>query len=455
MHRASVSDMSSLRASVSDMSSLSTRVLAGSAGRDRVSDGVKALALALVILGHGLAWTITPDGSPVNTLEAAPLLFPLTWLLQILPLFYLVAGERLAFLAAHPTADGLQRRVARLVTPTIPLLLVTMFGAAVIPILADETFTSGAGVIPVQLLWFLGIYLAAIVMSPLLARLRKAWHFVLLLLAIGAVDLLRVHVWEPAGWANLLLAWLFFVALGMHLPRLRLVPRPLLAVGLMIAIASAIGLVIAGPYSAALISTDALPGISNLAPPTIVLVLAGIAQVMILLLAWPGLKRLLARDRLWVPVALLSSRAMGMYLLHMLLLAMCVGIVMAAGLRPSALSLGWWVLHAIVLMTVVALAWMLTPALMTSGRSSTALVARLIPDGVTARLRSSSVSLWRVLAALTGLCLLMISESGLAAALDVRPVLGIPYLPVAAVVILMLVAALASKPARSDIRDGV
>ena len=50
------------RASLSDMSSLSTRVLAASAGRDRVSDGVKALALALVILGHGLAWTITPGG---------------------------------------------------------------------------------------------------------------------------------------------------------------------------------------------------------------------------------------------------------------------------------------------------------------------------------------------------------------------------------------------------------
>ena len=76
------------RASLSDMSSLSTRVLAASAGRDRVSDGVKALALALVILGHGLAWTITPDGSAVNTLEAAPWLFPLTWLLQILPLFF-------------------------------------------------------------------------------------------------------------------------------------------------------------------------------------------------------------------------------------------------------------------------------------------------------------------------------------------------------------------------------
>lgn len=428
-------------------------MLAASASRDRVSDGVKAVALGLVILGHGLAWTITAAGTAVSTLDAAPWLFPLTWLLQILPLFFLVAGERMAGLASNPTPDGMQRRVSRLLCPVIPLLLVTLLAAAVIPLVADAAVASGAGVIPVQLLWFLGIYLAAIALSPLLARLRRPWHFVLLLLAIEAVDLIRVHVWEPAGWVNLVLAWMFFVALGMHLPRLRLLPRPLLAVGLVLAIAGAIGLVIAGPYSAALISTDAIPGISNLAPPTMVLVLAGIAQVMILLLVWSGIERLLARDRVWVPVALFSSRAMGMYLLHMLLLALCIGLVIAAGLRPSALSLGWWAIHVVVLACVVTLAWVLTPALMKSGTSSAALVARLIPDGAAARLQGGPVALWLAVTALGGLCVLMISESGLGAALHVRPVLGIPYLPIAAVVIVMLVAAVASKQPRRGTPD--
>ena len=64
------------------------------------------------------------------------------------------------------------------------------------------------------------------------------------------------------------------------------------------------------------------------------------------------------------------------------------------------------------------------------------------------------MSLWLALTALAGLCVLMISESGSAAALHVRSVLGIPYVPVAAVVSLMLVAALSSRPARRDIRDG-
>ena len=62
--------------------------------------------------------------------------------------------------------------------------------------------------------------------------------------------------------------------------------------------------------------------------------------------------------------------------------------------------------------------------------------------------------MWLALTAVAGLCLLMISESGLAAALDVRPVLGIPYLPAAAVIVLMFVAALASKRARNEIPRG-
>ena len=431
------------------MTSLSARVLEASASRDRVSDAVKALALGLVILGHGLAWTITPDGSAVNTLDSEAWLFPLTWLLQILPLFFLVAGERMAALASNPSADGVRRRVSRLLTPTIPLLLLTMLVAAVIPLLADAAVASGAGIIPVQLLWFLGVYLAAIAVSPLLARLRTPWHFALLLVAIGAVDLLRARVWEPAGWVNLLLAWMLFVALGMHLPRLRRVRRPLLAAGLVAALAAAIGLVIIGPYSAALISTDALPGISNLAPPTTVLVLAGIAQVTVLLLAWPGLERLLARNRVWVPVAVFSSRAMGMYLLHMLLLALCVGMVIASGLRPSALSAGWWALHAVVLALVIGPSWLLTPVLMGSGGGSVALAQRLIPGDVAPRLRRWPVAPWLAAAGLAGLCLLLISESGLGKPLELRSVLGFPYLPIVAVAALIVIGAIASRDARS------
>ena len=106
--------------------------------------------------------------------------------------------------------------------------------------------------------------------------------------------------------------------------------------------AGAITLVDLGPYSAALISTDALPGITNLAPPTLVLALAGCAQAGVLLLVWKGLERLLARDRTWVPVALFSSRAMQLYLWHVLVMALLVAGVLAAGPVDVLVVPGEW-----------------------------------------------------------------------------------------------------------------
>jgi fucose 4-O-acetylase-like acetyltransferase len=431
--------------------SLRDQVLDASASRDRVSDAVKALALGLVILGHGLAWTTTASGTAVNTLEVAPWLFPLTWLLQILPLFFLVAGDRMRGVALDPSTDGVRRRVARLVTPTLPLLLVTIVAAAVIPLFADDAIASAAGVIPVQLLWFLGVYLAAIALCPVLVRIRRPWHFVAVLLAIGAVDLARVRLWESIGWVNLLLAWLFFVALGMQLPQLRQVRRGLLAATAIAGLSGAIALVVIGPYSAALISTDALPGISNLAPPTVVLVLVGIGQASVLLLAWPLLARLLARDSLWVPVAVFSSRAMGMYLLHMLFLAACIGVVLSAGLHPTPLSVAWWLLHAGVLGVAAGISWSLAPTLIKAGGRVAATSRRVLPRALIASAGGAPARTWLIIAGVSGLMLLLVSESGVGSALEIRVVKGIPYLPAAAVILLVIAAALAmSSPRNAD-----
>ena len=64
------------------------RVVAASVGRDRVLDAVKALALLVVIVGHSLAWHTPGDGTAINVLERAPWLIPLTWVFQVLPLFF-------------------------------------------------------------------------------------------------------------------------------------------------------------------------------------------------------------------------------------------------------------------------------------------------------------------------------------------------------------------------------
>ena len=152
--------------------------------------------------------------------------------------------------------------------------------------------------------------------------------------------MLRVTVDETLGWINLLLVWALFAAAGMRLAALRALPRALLASALVASVVAAVALVLVGPYSSALITTTATPGITNLAPPTLVLAFAGMAQVCVLLLLWPVLARLLDRDAVWVAVAVFASRAMELYLWHMLGFTLAIGGVLALGVAPRRAHLG-------------------------------------------------------------------------------------------------------------------
>jgi hypothetical protein len=416
------------------------QVLAVTAGRDRVIDAVKAGALCLVILGHSLAWTVAPDGTASNTLEAAPGAAPLTWVLQTLPLFFLVAGPGLARVGAAPTAERMAGRIERLAAPALPLMAVTLVLALAAGALVSPDAGAAAGLLPTQLLWFLGVYLMLVVLSPILVRLHSPWWLLVAALAIGAVDALRVNVDTTLGWINLVLVWSLFAGAGMQLPALRALPRGVLATALVVSVAGAVALVMLGPYSSALITTTASPGITNLAPPTLVLALAGSAQVCVLLLAWPLLERLLRRDAVWVAVAVFASRAMELYLWHMLGFTLAIGVVLGTGIAPLPLSLGWWLLHLAVLVVVVGIVWLAAPVLSGATTSLAAWLGRRAPTDIVRR----DLRVGIVAAIVAGLALLAASESGMAAPLTPRIVIVLPYVPVVALAMLTVVVGLAA-----------
>lgn len=417
------------------MSHTRETVLAATAGRDRVIDAVKAGALCLVILGHALAWNVSPDGTASNTLDAVPAAAPLTWVLQTLPLFFLAAGAGLARIGGEPAADRVASRVERLTAPALPLMLVTVVLSLVAGALVSADAGAAAGVLPTQLLWFLGVYLMLVVVSPVLVRLRSGWWLLVAIVLIGTVDVLRVTVDETLGWINLLLVWSLFAAAGMRLTALRALPRGLLASGLVLSVLAAVTLVLVGPYSSALITTTATPGITNLAPPTLVLALAGAAQVCLLLLLWPVLARLLDRDAVWVPVAVFGSRAMELYLWHMLGFTLAIGIVLATGIAPAPLTLGWWLLHVAVAALVVTIVWLLAPALARTARALAQLLGRLTSLNLARR----PVAVVMACAVLASATLLAVSESGMADPLQARIVIVLPYVPAAALVVLGII----------------
>lgn len=342
------------------MSTLTQRVLAASDGRDRVLDAVKATALLVVIVGHSLAWHIRPDGSAVNVLEDVPWLIALTWIFQVLPLFFAAgAVSNAASLARHGRNDYLRTRGVRLIAPVI--VYATFWTALTLPFHSSETVV-GAGKFLSQLLWFAGIYL--LVAAAAVFTVRWVKHPVaslgVWLALILAVDALRYTDASALSWLNMLLVWGWLHQVGYYLPNLRgrteLLPAGIALIGL------AVLLAFIGPFSRSLVSVAGVPGWSNLAPPSVILAIFGAGQILLVAALWPALQRGLSHNRIWVPVALVGARGMGMYLWHIPLVGAAAATAMAVGWTVPPLSAGWWLVHLAVAVVVLPTAWLIAGA---------------------------------------------------------------------------------------------
>jgi hypothetical protein len=155
----------------------------------------------------------------------------------------------------------------------------------------------------------------------------------------------------------MLLVWGWLHQCGYYLPNLRgrtwLIPTGLAL------IAAAVAIAFVGPYSHSLISVAGVPGLSNLAPPSLVLAVFGAGQILLVAGLWPWLERLLRNDRLWVGVALVGARGMGMYLWHIPLVGLAAGTAIALGWAVAPLSGQWWAVHVAVVLVVLPLAWVI------------------------------------------------------------------------------------------------
>jgi fucose 4-O-acetylase-like acetyltransferase len=335
------------------MRALRDQVVRASVGRDRVLDAIKALSLLVVIVGHSLAWHVRPDGTPVNVLEDARYLIVLTWVFQVLPLFFAAgAVSNAGSLQRHGREGYLQARGTRLLAPVV--VYATVWTLILLPIQAV-----GAGRFLAQLLWFAGVYLLVAAAAVVTTRWipRPALSLGLWLLLILAVDLLRLTDLAGLAWLNMLLAWGWLHQVGYYLPQLRR-RRAAIPAGLLL-IAASVVVAFAGPYSVSLISVNGVPGLSNLAPPSVVLVLFGAGQILIVAGLWPLLTRWLQHDRLWVPIALVGARGMGMYLWHIPLVGLAAGTAILLGFHAAALSPAWWAIHLLVVVVVIPLAWLI------------------------------------------------------------------------------------------------
>jgi fucose 4-O-acetylase-like acetyltransferase len=347
--------------------------------RERHVDFLRAVAITAVVVGHWLAFDVTYDEADglggQSVLAVLPWAHPLTWLFQVMPVFFLVGGfANAASLSSRLRRGGdagswLLSRTARLLRPTSALLLVLALVALVAWTLgADPEVIGVAAWLASIPLWFLVAYLAAVFLTPPMHALhRRAGLLVPIVLValVGLGDLARLGLGIPyVGNANFLFAWLAVHQLGFAWQDGRLPARP--AVALPMAVGGLVALVlltVVGPYPVSMVSVPGEP-VQNTSPPTLALLALATAQAGIVLLLRDPCARWLQRIRPWTVVVAVNSVIMTMFLWHMSAGIVGVLLLYPTGIMPETetgspawllLRLPWLACLTVILAVLVAL----------------------------------------------------------------------------------------------------
>lgn len=272
-----------------------------------------------------------------NLLGELPGLAPITWVVQVMPLFFLAGGAAGAYGWKPGTAWGtwLFTRSQRLCRPVFWYLAAWVVGLLVTRLVLGAASAAALGREVVALLWFLGVYLVVLGLVPALMRLRSATSFaavvVGLIAAASAMDALRLAVGTPeVGVANFLFVWSIPVVIGVAYARHLVSPRAAIAVGTA-ALAVQVIVTIVGPYDVSLVVTGN-EHVSNVSPPTVLLALHCTWMSCVFVAAAAGIRRWAQRPRVWRAVVVGNGGAMTLYLWHIPAIAVATFSLHAVGL---------------------------------------------------------------------------------------------------------------------------
>lgn len=324
--------------------------------RDRAVDVARLAALVVVMFGHCALLLATIDSGGLwigNLLGAIPALAPVTWVVQVMPLFFLAGGAAGAYGWRTGTQWGtwLFARAQRLCRPVFWYLA---FWAVALPVAATILGPNSAadlGQECVALLWFLGVYLVALAFVPPLARMRTggAVTVVVVSLLVGAAifDAVRIVTDMPmSGLPNFLIVWLIPVAIGVAYAR-RLIRVRVALIVAAVALAAQMLLAIIGPYEVSLVVTGT-ERMSNVTPPTLLLGLHCLWMSCAFVAAAAPVQRWAQRPHVWQVVVIGNGGAMTLYLWHIPAIAVATLSLHAAGLDAFDVDAqGFWGLLAL------------------------------------------------------------------------------------------------------------
>ena len=301
------------------------------ADRDRAIDVIRIVSLIGVVFGHTVMATSTIRDDVFiwsNLLTASTVFQALTWVFQIMPLFFFagVAASVQSWKPGSSWGGWLLKRCTRLYRPVFYYLAFWTVTLAVLRFVLPEHVYEPIAGISVQLLWFLGAYVLVLAAVPLLARVtttaRMAGAVIGTYAFIAVIDVVRITADSTEGYASLgylnTVVWLIPGVFGVAYRRNLLSSGAACKIGIGM-LGVNLALLYFGPYELSLVGIETQQ-LKNMTPPSLLLAGHAIMMCAFAIAAAPAINRWARRPRVWWLTAIGNSGAMTLYLWHMPLL---------------------------------------------------------------------------------------------------------------------------------------
>ena len=342
--------------------------------RNRYVDFLRAISILVVITGHWLiatSWYVDGELASGHLLKSHPQTQWLTWLFQVMPIFFIVGGYSNAVSLESARRNGIDyagwlvTRLNRLVAPLLVLviawailgLVMRLFGVA--PALIQ--FASQASLIPT---WFLAIYIVVVILAPLTYRYWQQSGFTSFWVLVAVALLVDVLFFaadlEWLGWSNYFWVWLSVHHLGYAWRDGKLPGSSRLLLIAAIGLGALTLMIVWGPYPLAMVGSPD-EGLSNTLPPKATLIALATFQFGLLLALEGPMRRALSSLRLWAATVLINTMIMTVYLWHITVMIILIAVLVLLGgigleLEPGTPA--WWYSRPIWILVLIAL---LTP----------------------------------------------------------------------------------------------
>ena len=348
------------------------RATGGEPARDELIDLLRSVSTTTVVLWH---WVFTivvwrADGPHAdNPIGYVSGLWSLTWVLQVLPLFFVAGGyvHSLAWAPRRGQPRAWRRfaagRARSLGVPALVLVAtVTAIGFVVANLHAGpDRWLTRAVLLVLSPLWFLIVYLVLVVTVPLWDRLDRRWgELVPLALGAGAmaVDVARFRYdIEQVAWLNMVLVWAACHQVGWSWARLRAAPARFGHALVILGLAALVGLTNMGLYPRSMVgTTSAADRFSNMGPPTLPILALCTLQVGLVVANRRRILEAAARPRVRAAVDWLSRSSMPLFLWHTVGFGAFYAAHYAVADIPDSAGFAFWVTRPL---------WLIGPALAT------------------------------------------------------------------------------------------